>query len=319
MKNQLPNGFAVRPPTMDDAQAVTNLVAAADMDEFGKVEYGINDLLPMWQRKNFDLARDARMIFAPDGTLAGYCDMNYRHGVTQLDNISCAHPAYKNRGIEDWILEFAEDWAQEHVTEGPIILRHVLNADAFVRTARMERWGYHAVRNAWIMYIELTQKPPEPIVAPGITIRSFRRGQDERAAWACIQETFRDLWQHQDSPFDEWASFILGHASWSPELSYLAFDGEELVGATITMNDELGGWVQQVGVRRPWRGRGIGLALLHSIFGDLYKLGVTHAGLEVDAENPSGALNLYKRAGMRVDKHFTEYRKELRVPVPVPA
>src|SRR5205814_2278093 len=101
--------------------------------------------------------------------------------------------------------------------------------------------------------------------------------------------------------------------------SFLAFDGELIVGATITMNDELGGWIQQVGVRRPWRGRGIGLALLDTIFSEMFKQGIPHAGLEVDAENPSGALRLYQRAGMHVDKHFTEYRKELRVPVPMPA
>src|SRR4051812_3267506 len=173
MKNQLPKGFTIRPPTMADAQAVADLVIAADIDDFGAPEYSVNDLLPMWQRKNFDLTRDARMIFAPDGTLAGYCDMNYRNGVTQLDNISCAHPTYKNQGIEDWILEFAELWAQEHVASDAIVLRHVLNADAPARTARMERWAYQAVRNAWIMRIDLTQMPPEPEVAPGIIVRPF--------------------------------------------------------------------------------------------------------------------------------------------------
>lgn len=82
------------------------------------------------------------------------------------------------------------------------------------------------------------------------------------------------------------------------------------------MNDDLGGWVQQVGVRRPWRGRGIGLALLHTVFGELYKLAVPHVGLEVDAQNPSGALRLYERAGMHVQERFTEFRKELdAVPV----
>lgn len=316
MKNELPQGFTWRAPTIQDAQAVTDLVIANDIDEFGKPEYGVQDLLAMWRRKNFDLARDARMIVAPDGTLAAYCDMHASRGVVNLDNISGVQPGYKNQGIEEWILECAENWAQEYVTNGPIVLRHVLNADAHLRVARMKRFGYSAVRNAWIMKIDLVQAPPAPVISPGIVIRSFELGRDERAVWACIQEAFRDLWQHQDIPYDEWASFVLEHASWSAALSYLAFDGDELVGATIVMNDELGGWVQQVAVRRPWRGRGIGLALLHSIFGGLYKLGVPFAGLEVDAENPTGALGLYQRAGMHVDKHFTEFRKALSVLAP---
>jgi hypothetical protein len=33
----------------------------------------------------------------------------------------------------------------------------------------------------------------------------------------------------------------------------------------------------------------------------------------VDAENPSGALRLYQRAGMHVQEHWTEFRKALQV------
>jgi ribosomal protein S18 acetylase RimI-like enzyme len=161
------------------------------------------------------------------------------------------------------------------------------------------------------MHIDLDAAPPEPLTAEGIELRPFKRGHDEYLVWTTIQETFRDLWEHRDVPYDEWAGFVLEHAAWKPELSYVALDGELVVGAAMTLNDELGAWVQQVGVRRPWRGRGIGLALLHTVFGELYKRGVPHAGLEVDAQNPSGALRLYERAGMRVKDRFTEYRKEL--------
>ncbi len=301
----------MRAATMDDAQAVTDLIVACDIEEFGRPEYGLEDLLAMWRRKNFDLARDAWVILANDGTVVGYADMHYAGGLVRLNNNSCVHPAHKNRGIEEWMLERAEEWARERVTDAPIILRHVINANAPARVARMERWGYEAVRQAWIMHIDLDKQPPAPIVPDGIVIRAFERGLDERAAWMCIQEAFRDLWQHQDVPYDEWASYVIEHKAWSPELSYLAFDGDEIVGATITLNDELGGWVQQVAVRRPWRGRGIGLALLHRVFGELYKRGVPHVGLEVDAESLTGATRLYERAGMRVHEHFTEFRKVL--------
>ncbi len=307
----------MRAATMDDAQAVTDLIVACDIEEFGRPEYALEDLLAMWRRKNFDLENDAWLIFASDGTLAGYMDMYHRGDVVQLNNNSCVHPAHKNRGIEEWMLERAEEWAREHATEEPIVIRHVVNANAPARVARMERWGYDAVRQAWIMHIDLDKQPAAPIVPEGIVVRAFERGRDERAAWSCIQEAFRDLWQHQDVPYDEWASYVLEHKAWSPELSYLAFDGDEIVGTTITLNDELGGWMQQVAVRRPWRNRGIALALLQTVFGELYRRGVPDAGLEVDSANPSGALRVYERAGMRVKDHFTEFRKEL-APVPTP-
>lgn len=311
MKNELPQGYTARAANTEDARAVTDLIVACDIEEFGRPGYGIEDLLTMWRRKNFNLATDSHLVLASDGTVAGYMDMFDRGDVAQLNNNSCVHPTHKNHGIEEWMLERAEEWARERVKDRPIVIRHVLNANAPARVERMRRWGYQAVRQAWILHIDLDKPPGTPQVPEGIVVRSFERGRDERDAWMCIQEAFRDLWEHKDVPYDEWASFVLEHKAFSPELSYLAFDGDEIVGTTITLNDELGAWVQQVGVRRPWRGRGIALALLQIVFGELYKRGVPHAGLEVDAENPSGALRVYERAGMRVQEHFTEFRKEL--------
>lgn len=309
MKNELPQAYTMRAATMDDAQSVTDLIIACDIEEFGRPEYGLEDLLAMWRREDFDLANDSHVILANDGTFAAYMDMYDRGDIIQLNNNSCVHPAHKNRGIEEWMLERAEEWAREHATDEPIVIRHVLNADAPERVARMKDWGYKPVRNAWIMQIILDECPHEPQVSPGIVIRPMQLGNDEKLVWHCIQEAFRDLWQHQDSPYAEWSALVLENANLAPDLSFLAFDCELVVGATVTMVAENGAWIQQVGVRRPWRGRGIGLALLETIFAELYKRGIHEAGLEVDAENPSGALRLYERAGMHVYEHFTEFRK----------
>lgn len=312
---KLPDGFTTRPPTTDDAQAVTDLIIACDIDEFGKPEWNLEDLRAMWRRKGFNPATDARIIFAPDGSVAGYMDMYDDGDIVRLNNNSSVHPRFKHSELGDWILDTAEVWAREHVDDRQIVLRHVVNAAEPTKVNRMVRHGFQAVRYAFIMHIELAQPPTRPEIPEGIVLRPFVRGQDDRLVWSCIQEAFRDLWQHKDSPFDEWSSFVLEHGAFSPQLSYVALDDQLVVGATITMNDSLGGWVQQVAVRRPWRGRGIGLALLDTVFGELYKIGVPHAGLEVDAENPSGALQLYQRAGMHVKDQFTEFRKELAIPV----
>jgi ribosomal protein S18 acetylase RimI-like enzyme len=67
-----------------------------------------------------------------------------------------------------------------------------------------------------------------------------------------------------------------------------------------------------LGVRRPWRKRGIGLALLRHSFNEFYRRGKREVGLGVDAQNLTGALRLYEHAGMHVDKAFDHYEKELR-------
>jgi ribosomal protein S18 acetylase RimI-like enzyme len=67
-----------------------------------------------------------------------------------------------------------------------------------------------------------------------------------------------------------------------------------------------------LGVRRPWRKRGLGLALLHHAFGEFYRRGKRKAGLGVDAKNLTGAMRLYEKAGMHIHKQIDLFEKELR-------
>jgi ribosomal protein S18 acetylase RimI-like enzyme len=60
------------------------------------------------------------------------------------------------------------------------------------------------------------------------------------------------------------------------------------------------GWCNGLGVRRPSRRRGLGLALLRHAFRELRSRGLSCAGLGVDGSNPTGAVQLYERAGMHV-------------------
>ena len=53
-------------------------------------------------------------------------------------------------------------------------------------------------------------------------------------------------------------------------------------------------------MRRPWRRRGLGEALLRESFLRFAERGKRAAGLGVDAENTTGAVALYERVGMHV-------------------
>jgi ribosomal protein S18 acetylase RimI-like enzyme len=71
-------------------------------------------------------------------------------------------------------------------------------------------------------------------------------------------------------------------------------------------------WVNTLGVRRAWRNRGLGQALLLHSFGEFYRRGKRKAGLGVDATNLTGATRLYEKVGMRVYREFIQYEKVLR-------
>ena len=72
------------------------------------------------------------------------------------------------------------------------------------------------------------------------------------------------------------------------------------------------GYVNDLGVRRAWRKRGLGLAFLQHAFGEFYRRGYRKVGLGVDAQNLTGALNLYRKAGMHIHQQFDMYEKEIR-------
>ena len=99
-----------------------------------------------------------------------------------------------------------------------------------------------------------------------------------------------------------------------PSLWFIAWDGRsaEIAGYSLCRYRMGLGWVGTLGVRRAWRKRGLGEALLLHSFGEFYKRGTPTIGLGVDAQNPTSATRLYKKAGMYVAAEYVIYEKELR-------
>jgi ribosomal protein S18 acetylase RimI-like enzyme len=95
-------------------------------------------------------------------------------------------------------------------------------------------------------------------------------------------------------------------------LWFAAWDDDQMVGYVIGYVEPYGGYVDQLAVRRPWRRRGVGSLLLLTAFTALRERGCANAVLGVDADNQSGAVGLYERAGMRPSLVHDFYEKILR-------
>jgi ribosomal protein S18 acetylase RimI-like enzyme len=142
-------------------------------------------------------------------------------------------------------------------------------------------------------------------------VRTFVPDQDERAAYEAVEDAFRDLWGRPRNPFERFVREIQKE-SFDPSLWFLATDGDEIAGLTLCKTLAGEGWVDVVGVRRHWRNRGLGLALLRHAFTEYHRRGTPRVSLSVDAESITGAPRLYGRAGMRVRESYIIYLKELR-------
>jgi GNAT superfamily N-acetyltransferase len=173
--------------------------------------------------------------------------------------------------------------------------------------------GYTHSRQSFRMEVDLAHPLPQPIWPDGISMRTIRQGE-ERAVFEAHQESFRDTWEPIEDTYEEWTHWHLAPERFDPDLWFLAMSGDEICGLALCHPHptvpELG-WVGILGVRRPWRRRGIARALLLHAFSVLRERGLERAGLGVDSESPTGAHTLYEDAGMRVTQLFEIYEKEL--------
>ena len=134
---------------------------------------------------------------------------------------------------------------------------------------------------------------------------------DERVMHDTMSEAFEDHLGHSEEPFDAWKARLLGHADFDPDLWFLAWDGDAAAGALIAYDHGDLGWVKGLGVRRPWRRRGLGGAMLTHAFAALAARGRLHVELGVDAEGETQPLRTYERSGMHVTFTYELYAKPL--------
>jgi mycothiol synthase len=323
----LPKGYTERAAKIDDMQAAVKLWNADSKATFGIEKYHLRDAERDWNTPGFNPETDIRLVFGPQGELSGYCeawDLNQPHVVVYC--WGCTHPQHVGLGIGSHLVKWAEQRSREAILKAPSDARvsmmfYVLSSNK--RAAQLfEENGFELVRNSWRMVIDLDQHPPAPQWPEGIFPRQFVMGQDERAAFAAGREAFNDHWGHVERPFEEafqqWMHRMNSDDDFDPSLFTLAMDGEEIAGVCHCRkeahDDPQTGWVSSLSVRRPWRKRGLGLALLHNAFVEFYRRGIKRASLGVDAQNLTGAVRLYEKAGMHSDPNwkYSMYEKELR-------
>jgi mycothiol synthase len=301
----LPAGYASRPATWDDLDAVVELFNACDRADVGFEEPIRGHLEEEWRSPTFDLASSTLMVHAEDGTVAAYAQASGLNPQISLDGFGGVHPDHRRRGLGAALTGWIEERA---AAVGAPKLHNAVTSTDEPANRLLERRGYAHVRTFRHMQIDLDRPVSTPPPA-GIAIRSYRHDADARAVFDAIEEAFQDHWGYEPYPFDLHVE-QMGRVD--PRLAPLATEGEEVVGVALGRMMEESGWVDVVAVRRAWRGRGIAKALLLRSFEGFAQLGVGSVLLNVDSENASGATRLYEKAGMRERRSFHVFEKLLR-------
>jgi mycothiol synthase len=292
----------LRPPAREDAAAVARATV-----RFGLDDETARDIQAWFDMPSMKLDTDAR-VAVRNGSIVGYGDVGDRSGdgkILWLD-------ARADVGAMPVLLDFLEGRARELATEGAKLKAWSPEPNVDWR-AVLEARGYEFDHYSFRMWIDLGRDPPAPDWPDGISVRTYRRDEDEQAVYETHQETFSDQHDYERDPFDEWQQWSY-REPFDPELWFLAMDGNELAGVLFGRGERGGdtslGWVSVLGVCRPWRGRGLGLALLRHAFGEFRRRDKVRAGLGVDGDNAS-AVRLYERAGMAKEQVFMWYRRDV--------
>lgn len=307
----------LRPVQWSDLEAVARLiydVCAADGDT--AVAVTPDELKHEWESPGFRLERDAFLVETAQGRLAGYEEFFNEHEHVRLRIDGYVHPDFKGRGIGTALLRRVEQRALEELPLAPAESRVSLRSTTDQRDAtglelhRSE--GYQPLRYHWRMEIVLEEAPAEPELPEGIEWRPFVRGEHDVPVWQAQNEAFRDHWGSREVSLDEWKRSRFDDPQFDPGLWQIAWDGAEVAGFSLNRYRMGIGWIRTLGVRRPWRKRGLGEALLLQSFSEFYRRGTRTIGLGVDAQNPTGATRLYRKAGMYAASEFVTFEKELR-------
>ena len=314
MTNMFPGDFLIRPPSMDDVKAVAELVSACDIAETGEPGDSEGDIRNGWQMPGFDLAKDAWVVVAPNGKIIARASLGHKD-VVHMYTTPRVHPDYRGLGIEAYLLHLAEERAQHFIPQAPKDARVALNSwmsSANMDLARvLEQEGFKRIRAHWMMEIEFDRLPPAPEWPENIAIDTYLPGQ-ERAIFEAFDEAFRDHWGYIPGDYEAWEHWTIKRENFDPSLWFIAFDGNEIAGISLCEYELEMPWVGDLAVRRPWRRKGLGMALLRQSFGEFYRRGSRKARLGVDSQNLSGATRLYERAGMHKARESYNYEKELR-------
>lgn len=302
-----PEGFTTRPPILADAAAVADLVNAferAHVEDPDTVD--ADEVTGWWSR--IEPERDSRLYVAADGRLAGVATLSDRNQ-GKLDLDAYVLPEHAGRGLGGAMVDWLE---QETVRRG---LERAQTAALTADTAAgrlLHGRGYEAVRRFYRMAMDLDEPPSAPQWPEGFEVSTFVPG-DEAILHAVTEKAFAQHWGHEERDLEHWRQHTIGASWWDPSLVYLVRERDVVVAAEVNAVRFGGGWVGTIGTLEPWRGRGLGRALLLEAFGEFHRRGESRVSLAVDAGNETGATHLYESVGMRVVWQADVYEKRLQI------
>jgi mycothiol synthase len=274
-----------------EASAVLELASAATRAD-GVAPLSEHVLLHLRQGGD---TRASNLLLIADGTLAGYAHLDPADDSSQAEGASgelVVNPARRGQGFGLLLSRELEAEADGQP------LRVWAHGDLQAAARLAARAGYERVRSLWQMRRSLQPEPGSPRLAEGVTIRTFRPGQDEDEwvglnARAFAHHPEQGTWTREDIGLREREPWF------DADGFFLAERSGKLVGfhwTKVHTRPETIGEVYVVGVDPGEQGTGLGRALTLIGLRYLRSRGLPAVMLYVDESNEP-AIGMYTSLG----------------------
>jgi mycothiol synthase len=305
---ELPTGYLARPPEARDAAAISEVVKALDVADYGEPDFTHEDLLDDWLRPRFSLTDDAWVLTGPTGRVIGYAYVWESQPGGELEADAYALPEYAGRGLGGQLLDLIEHRARAICSGRSMTLGIFASGANEDKRNLLERRGFVFVRSVLRLRIDLRREPVDVVEAPAdVTIDPLDPADLDavRAVWI---DAFSAHGRFSPRRMDEWLASRFEHPAFDPSLWRVARIGDEVVGGVSVFDVGETGYTSTVAVKASARGKGIGPALVRAAFTALSERGQMRVVVSIDADD-RGVLGLYETAGMRVHERHDLFTK----------
>lgn len=309
-----------------DLDAIADLINLCNtVDE---LEQGTspNELRQSFTNPSFNPQQDTRIWEDETGQMIAYCNIYISEAGNEpkddADFNFYVRPTARSGTLERDIFAWVEARAQEvrRERQKTVALVATARSNRAERIALLERQGFQPCRYFFRMARSLAEPIQEPQLPQGFILRNSNPNVDAPTWVEMFNQTFIDHWNHRDLTLEQ-LNHELKDPNYNSELDFIAIAPDKTFAAfcychiSPEENARSGrneGWIAVLGVRRGFRKQGLGRAMLLAGLHALKTAGVETAKLGVDADNPNGALKLYKSVGFYPLHTTVVYRKNLK-------
>jgi len=228
-------------------------------------------------------------------------------------------PEFRGNGVGTAVMQWASEHGESLLRSTnrtiPKYLRSDMSATNSSAGSLFQSFNMSPVRWNDDLIIDLADSP-EVFTSLGYSIVAWDSSRDEEAR-VVKNLAFMDHWGSTPTSKDGWEQLVHGSTA-RLDQSFFALDSNHnIVGLLLShryeSDDEaLGkriGWIDKLATLAEHRKKSIGKSLITHALAAYKRDGLTHAALDVDTENPTGAYGLYTAVGFSTFRGKVTYER----------